>query len=176
MGFDIERIIGDNKNHLKCFICYDVFKDVVEINRCQHLFCTQCIDSWFKHNHNTCPVDRIQISRSQLRRPPRIITDLLSQLRIKCEFETYGCEIVCQLSQISQHEKTCNYRSDTMALCQNGCGLQASRYDLKQHSCIKFLREKIELQDQKISALQNEIKNLKSQNHSSIKRKKPKRK
>jgi hypothetical protein len=63
-----------------------------------------------------------------------------------------------------------------MALCQNGCGLQASRYDLKQHSCIKFLREKIELQDQKISALQNEMKNLKSQNHSSIKRKKPKRK
>ncbi len=126
---------------------------------------------WFK-----CTVNRIRISRCQLRRPPRIITDLLSQLRIKCEFETYDCETVCQLSQISEHEKTCNYRSDTMALCRNGCGLQASRHDLKQHSCIKFLREKIELQDQKISTLQKEIKNLKSRNHSSTKRKKPKRK
>ncbi len=129
MGFYIERIISDNKNHLKCFICFDVFKDVVQINRCQHLFCSQCIDSWFKHNHNTCPVDRFRISRCQLRRPPRIITDLLSQLRIKCEFETYDCETVCQLSQIS--EQTCNY----MQLSTNSqwfCG--SDRY----HSCYSF--------------------------------------
>jgi hypothetical protein len=98
MGFNIERIIGDNKNYLKCFICYDVFKDVVEINPCWHLFSWERIDSWIKHNHNSCPVDRIQIS--DLGRGLKMMTDLLSQLRIKCELETYGCETVCQLGML----------------------------------------------------------------------------
>jgi hypothetical protein len=92
---------------------------VVEINPCRHLFCWRCIDSSIKHNHNTCPIDRIEIS--DLGCSPRIIPDLLSQLRIKCELETYGCETVCQLSQIIEHEKTCNYRSDTMVLRYIDC-------------------------------------------------------
>ena len=164
MGYDFDRIIGENKEYLKCPICFDVVKDVVQIVCCQQFFCKKCLDDWLSHNSNqnigNCPFDRSRITRRKIVKVPRIVGQILEGLSIKCQYQKNGCKTNCKLSELETHEKSCEFRDGFLILCE--CGLWITRQDISYHTCIRFLSQKIEFQDKRISQLQTEIRKMKS--------------
>ena len=48
MGINIELVVGEIPEELKCPICHDLFEDPKEIKRCEHAFCNNCIRPWIQ--------------------------------------------------------------------------------------------------------------------------------
>ena len=168
MGFDFERVIGENKELVKCPICFDVVEDAVQVVCCQQCFCKKCMEEWLSQNNNpnigNCPFDRTRITSKKIVKVPRIVDQLLEALSIKCVYTKNGCPTVCKLSEIESHEKKCNYRSGVLVNCD--CGLWISRQDFSHHKCIRFLSQKIEIQEKSIIELQNQLQKMKSRKRS----------
>ena len=109
-GIDRSRIVGENNDELDeltSSICQDILDDPVVTQCCRQTFCTLCINQWLADN-NTCPNDRKDLSLDQLIPAPRIVTNLLKKLNIKCENYGNGCESVFTIEEMANHMKTCN--------------------------------------------------------------------
>ena len=164
MGFDFDRVIGENKELVKCPICFDVVDDAVQVVCCQKYFCSKCMDEWLSRSGNpnigNCPFDRSRITRRKIVAVPRIVNQLLEALTIKCQYMKNGCQTVCKLSEITAHESICDYGSGILKNCD--CGVWMALKDISDHKCIRFLGQKLEFQDKKIVELQKEIRRMKS--------------
>ena len=113
MGYDINRFEGQVDEELICPICSFILEDPVQVLQefdqriiwllllsisnciinqapdCEHAFCNMCINEWLKHQ-SICPIDRTSIQPRELKPVPRILKNLLSKLRIKCDHAVYG--------------------------------------------------------------------------------------
>lgn len=49
--------ISGLKANITCAVCFDVFNKPTIISTCQHVFCKECIQAWFKQ-HEICPTCR----------------------------------------------------------------------------------------------------------------------
>lgn len=85
MGYETERFLGKVHESLICGICLDVFKDPVELDECQHVFCRDCIGEQLASNA-VCPQDRYEINDESLVTPHRYFFDIYNDLKIKCQF------------------------------------------------------------------------------------------
>ncbi len=164
MGYIFGRVIGLNKDYFKCNLCLRLIKDIMEVSNCEHLFCKECITEWLKENP-ICPIDHKRINQRYLRKPPRVVIGLLDELQVKCEFESFGCPIICRLPQLEAHQQSCEYRGDVLAQCVNGCGLKN-----RKHSCVELLKSVIDSQNNKISKLENKLRQWRSENEKTRKK------
>ncbi|KAF0699759.1 Aste57867_9686 [Aphanomyces stellatus] len=75
----------DNQKDLECLLCYDLFKDPVQVDApCRHHFCRRCIDTWFKQQPE-CPCDRFACAIYTDADPALVAA--LSQVEFTCD----GC-------------------------------------------------------------------------------------
>lgn len=51
-----------NEVSIECPICFETHTKYINIKKCSHKFCEQCIKKWLKDHKNTCPVCRVEIS------------------------------------------------------------------------------------------------------------------
>ncbi|XP_032690220.1 E3 ubiquitin-protein ligase NRDP1 isoform X2 [Odontomachus brunneus] len=123
---------------------------------CEHAFCRSCINEWINRQH-TCPLDRTPIIASQLRGVPRILRNLLARLFIKCDNVVYGCSAVVKLDMLSSHLEQCEYNPKRPMLCEQGCNLIIPKNELKDHNCVRELRNLIQSQQQKMTDMKREI-------------------
>lgn len=85
MGYDVERFVGGvMDDELLCQICASVLQDAVE-TPCEHFFCMACIKNWLSIK-KICPIDRQPLRKTELRKPSRLLRNLLGKLEIKCDF------------------------------------------------------------------------------------------
>lgn len=118
MGYEVTRFTNvENIEDFLCPICHDVFKEPLLIRYCEHMFCSLCISSWTDQN-SSCPVDRLQIRKSDLRTPSRFFRNQFNRLKMKCRFYENGCEDIVQMDKISNHEKSCSFNPDDLQLCK----------------------------------------------------------
>lgn len=109
MGFDPSRfrdlplVLEDE---LTCTICHCILYKAV-ITTCGHAFCKECIITWFLQE-KTCPVCRKIVHK--ICKPPVIVSNLLSKLRVDCSFKERGCTQVLPLDAVDSHEKNCRHR------------------------------------------------------------------
>ena len=173
MGFEINRFECLVDEELLCSICKGVLDNPLQIVTCEHVFCSKCIHNWISIGNETCPLDREPIKKDQMK-TPRIVTNLLAKLNIKCDFASKGCPSMIKLESLAQHCIQCEFNPDKRIRCEKGCGLTLLRNELTSHNCMEELhnfvrqqRNEIRQQKDKMEEMNQEISELKV-NHLSI--------
>ncbi|XP_028407502.1 kelch domain-containing protein 8B-like [Dendronephthya gigantea] len=139
-GYDDELFQHPVGPSLHCCICTSVIKDPVMCRHNEHIFCRSCIT---RHliNSQTCPTCMESLTVDTLK-VPRTIANLLSELKIRCEFFNRGCEKFVELGDLEKHVADCGFAP---AVCSNeGCGQEVDRQDLFHHETVlcKVRRDK----------------------------------
>ena len=130
LGYPVERFEIAVSRRFHCAICLNVFKDPVMCRRNQHLFCRGCITRHLM-NFQTCPVCMDQLTVDTLSDAPRILTDYLSELRMRCDFYPRGCSQYIKLDDLERHVNDCGFAP---AVCSNeGCLSVVNKSELVYH-------------------------------------------
>ena len=128
-GYDDERFEQIVSETLHCIICTNVIKDPVMCQRNEHLFCRACITIHLMYS-NTCPNCMEPLTVETLRQA-RTVMNLLSELKIRCEFYKRGCGKFVLLGDLERHVAGCGFAP---AVCSNeGCQLEVNKQDLLHH-------------------------------------------
>ena len=164
-GYEDERFEHIVSETLHCIICTNVIKDPVMCQRNEHLFCRACITIHLMHS-STCPTCIEPLTVETLRQA-RTAMNLLSELKIRCEFFDRGCGKFVQLGDLERHVADCGFAP---AVCSNeGCQLEVNKQDLlhhettvcelrrvKCHSCNDIRREMDTVKDN-LAAIHNKL-------------------
>ena len=105
--------------------------------------CTPCISRHLKRSH-TCPICLEQLTPDTLEHPPRIIADLLSSLKITCDYAQRGCREVVELGVLKRHVKHCKFAYRTVSL-KFVVKFSKLRSSACMHVCVNWVRLKFEL-------------------------------
>ena len=128
-GYPDERFESVLSDNLHCAICSCVLKDPVMCKN-EHYFCRGCIT---KHllNYHTCPSCNQDLTVESLADVPRIVRNLLSEKRIRCDHHERGCEEIVQLGNLASHVAVCG---KAPVVCVNEeCSSEINREDQFRH-------------------------------------------
>ena len=179
LGYDDERFETTVNRNFHCLICYNVLKDPVTCQRNQHYFCRGCITEHLRRNSHTCPTCADELTVETLTEVPRIVTDYLDELNIRCDHYDRGCRELVQLQNLQRHVAECGF---TLVVCENqGCNETISKRDrtyheseqcqfrkLKCHNCGEIstmmagMETKIEKLDTKLAHMSTEMAHVKT--------------
>ena len=121
-----ETVVSEN---LHCAICSCVFKDPVMCKN-EHCFCRGCITKHLQ-NYHTCPSCNQDLTVESLADAPRILRNLLSEQRIRCDHHERGCEEIVQLGNLASHVAVCG---KAPVVCANEeCSSEINREDQFRH-------------------------------------------
>ena len=121
-----ETVVNEN---LHCGICSCVFKDPVMCKN-EHFFCRGCITKHLE-NYHTCPCCNQDLTVETLADAPRILRNLLSEQRIRCDYHERGCEEIVQLRNLASHVAACG---KAPVLCKNEeCSSEINKEDQFRH-------------------------------------------
>ncbi|XP_013409773.1 E3 ubiquitin-protein ligase NRDP1-like [Lingula anatina] len=162
MGYDINRFEGDVDEELICAICSGVLEEPLQAPQCEHAFCSGCIHEWLTRQP-TCPVDRNSITPNQLKPVPRILRNLLARLSIACDNAGFGCTTIVKLDMLQTHLQECEHNPKKPVHCEQGCGLIIPKDELKDHNCVRELRQLVQQQQCKMADMQTELSENKLQ-------------
>ena len=129
-GFEDERFQHPVGHTFHCGICLNVLKDPVMCGQNEHLFCRGCVTPHLMYSE-TCPSCMQPLTVESLREAPRTVTNLLSELKIACDYAGRGCEDFVELGNLERHVADCGFAP---AVCSNeGCQLVVNKQDLLHH-------------------------------------------
>ena len=129
-GYEEDRFEDKVDIKLQCSVCLKVFKDPVQCPN-EHYFCRSCIQRNLCHNAETCPVCQHPLTEKTLTKPPRILTELLESLMIRCDYENRGCQELIKLEFLDRHVRSCGYLPTR---CTNtGCTEVINRHEKERH-------------------------------------------
>ena len=129
-GYEEERFEHEVDSKLLCPICSNVLKDPVQCLN-EHYFCRSCIKKHLHENSETCPMCQDHLTQETLTKPPRILTNILECLKIRCDHAKRGCRELIKLEFLHQHVKSCGY---SPTRCTNsGCSQVINQHDKERH-------------------------------------------
>ena len=129
-GYEDERFQQIVSQSFHCIICTNVIKDAVMCPQNEHLFCRTCITRYLM-NSQKCPTCMEPLTVETLSQAPRGVKNLLSELKIRCEFSDRGCGKFIELGDLERHVADCGFAP---AVCSNeGCELEVNKQDLLHH-------------------------------------------
>lgn len=71
---------------------------------CQHVFCETCILRAIELSP-TCPIDRSELTPTTLIIAPRIIQQIVNELKVYCSSKESGCNWIGERERLSDHLK-----------------------------------------------------------------------
>ena len=129
-GYEEERFEHEVDSKLLCPICRNVLKDPVQCQN-EHYFCRSCLKKHLHENSETCPVCQDHLTEETLTKPPRILTNMLECLKIRCDHANRGCRGLIKLEFLHQHVKSCAY---SPTRCTNsGCSQVINQHEKERH-------------------------------------------
>ena len=129
-GYKDELFHQTLSSSFHCCICTNVFKDPVMCPQNEHIFCRACITRHLM-NSQKCPTCMEPLTVKTLSPAPRGVRNLLSELKIQCEFFDRGCGKVVELGNLESHTKDCGFAP---VVCTNeGCNAEVNKQDLFYH-------------------------------------------
>ena len=129
-GYEDSRFERDVDENFHCSICYNVLKEPRTCRNNDHIFCLACISQHLKVNSQTCPECNEHLSVDTLRRP-RVVNNMLSKLKINCDYASRGCPEFTCLEDLETHVVNCGYAP---MFCSNAeCGMEFNKQDQVHH-------------------------------------------
>ena len=176
-GYDDSRFEKAVDDHFHCSICYNVLKEPMMCRNNEHLFCRDCITEHLNTNSHTCPECNEDLTVETLRRA-RLVNNILSSLKIKCDYFHRGCQEYICLEELDSHVENCGFAP---VKCSNEeCEMIVNKREIihhestvceyrkvKYHNCEKIeqdvqeIKEKMKYQASKEDV--NELKQLMNQ-------------
>ena len=129
-GYEEERFENAVESRLLCPVCSNVLKDPVQCPN-EHYFCRSCIGKHLHENSETCPMCQHHLTEETLTKSPRILTDMLQNLKIRCDHAKRGCRELIKLEFLERHVKSCGY---SPTRCTNpGCSEVINQHEKERH-------------------------------------------
>ena len=129
-GYEEERFENEVDSTLLCPICSNVLKDPVQCPN-EHYCCRSCIVKHLHENSETCPTCQHHLTEETLRKPPRLLTNMLHNLKIRCDHAKRGCRELIKLEFLDHHVKSCGY---SPTRCTNpGCSQVINQHEKERH-------------------------------------------
>ena len=107
-GYDDSRFEKAVDHHFHCSVCFNVLKDPVMCRNNEHLFCRDCITEHLNTNSHTCPECNEDLTVETLRKA-RVISNIISDLKIKCDYSHRGCQESIRLEELDSHVENCGF-------------------------------------------------------------------
>ena len=165
-GYDDSRFEKAVDDHFHCSICYNVLKEPMMCRNNEHLFCRACITEHLNTNSHTCPECNEDLTVETLRRT-RVVNNVLSGLKIKCDYFHRGCQEYIRLEELDSHVENCGFAP---VKCSNEeCEMIVNKREIiyhestvceyrkvKCHDCVKIgqdvekMKEKMEGMEKKM--------------------------
>ena len=111
MGFEIELFVHPERisSQLICPICTSVLERPVQTPS-EHLFCEDELLEWMTRSQ-MCPVTNTKLDPDTIKKPGRIIVNMLAELEMYCPNRIHGCQWIGSSDQVTIHKKKCSSRS-----------------------------------------------------------------
>ena len=155
-GYEDSRFEKDVDENFHCSICYNVLKEPRTCRNNDHIFCLACISQHLKVNFQTCPECNEYLSVDTLRRP-RVVNNMLSKLKINCDYASRGCPEFTCLQDVETHVVNCGYAP---VLCSNAeCGMEINKQDKIHHDTKVCQYRRVKCHD--CGKLQKDVRMLK---------------
>ncbi|XP_046840076.1 kelch-like protein 18 [Xenia sp. Carnegie-2017] len=177
-GYEQERFVDEVHSRFECPICFKIFKDPVQCPY-EHYFCRSCIERCLLSS-NKCPQCQCDLVSETFTDIPRIVTEMLEDLDIRCKNANRGCPEVVKLQFLQRHEENCGYSPTP---CRNeGCDEVLNKNEIEEHererckfrviTCEKcqmtfdvnsmrshpcFMRQEIDELTKKLNMIQNQL-------------------
>ena len=156
-GYDESRFEKAVDDHFHCSICYNVLKEPVMCRNNEHLFCRDCITEHLNTNSHTCPECNEDLTVETLR-PSRLVSNILSELKIKCDYSHRGCQEYIRLEELDSHVENCGFAP---VKCSNEeCEMIVNKREIiyhestvceyrkvKCHNCVKIEQDVEEMKE-----------------------------
>ena len=98
--------INSIKDQYTCLICQNIFTNPVKLEKCEHIFCKDCINNYYfnqgGNSNDQCPLCREKFLSSEII-PDMKLENEMKQKSVKCE-----CGKVMFLTEYSKHSDNCN--------------------------------------------------------------------
>ena len=143
MGLDAEEFVHPERisSYLFCAICTQVLENPVQTPT-EHLFCEDELLEWMSRS-SLCPATNTPLAPDSIRRPSRIILNMLAELQRYCPNRGEGCTWVGDNEHCSSHTQSCSFRPRL----QLAADLDAAQAKISR------LREKLSKAEKKIEIL-----------------------
>jgi E3 ubiquitin-protein ligase NRDP1 len=129
-GYEDSRFEKDVDENFHCSICYNVLKEPRMCRNNEHVFCLACISEHLKVNSQSCPECNEHLSVDTLRRP-RVLNNMLSKLKINCDYASRGCPEFTCVEGLETHVANCEFAP---VFCSNeNCGMEINKQDQVHH-------------------------------------------
>lgn len=91
MGLDCELLVHPERlsSQLICPICTQILRNPVQTPT-EHLFCEEELLEWMTIS-NLCPITKVQLIPQDIKKPSRIILNMLAELEVFCPNKVNGC-------------------------------------------------------------------------------------
>jgi hypothetical protein len=121
MGIEFEQFVHPERisKQLICPICTCVLENPVQTDD-EHLFCENELLEWMTRS-NLCPVSHTELKPDSIRKPGRIILNMLAELEMFCPYKANGCCWVGQNEHLQHHKKKCEHRSSLELITELSC-------------------------------------------------------
>ena len=97
----------------------------------EHYCCRSCIVKHLHENSERCPTCQHHLTEETLRKPPRLLTNMLQNLKIRCDHAQRGCQELIKLEFLDRHVKSCGY---SPTRCTNpGCSQVVNQHEKERH-------------------------------------------
>lgn len=110
MGKDLDQFVHPERisSQLICPICTLVLCNPVQTST-EHLFCEDELLEWMTRS-NLCPVTKSVLDPESIRKPGRIIINMLAELEVYCSNKCEGCSWTGHQESLPSHVSDCKFR------------------------------------------------------------------
>lgn len=114
MGTDPDLLVHPEhvSKQLECAICCLILETPCETST-GHLYCEQCLLEYLARSESDkplCPVSKAELDPNDIRKPSRIIINMLAELELYCPNKEHGCEWQGQNEHVTMHLASCEKR------------------------------------------------------------------
>jgi len=104
IGLSSDRFVDEDVDHFLCIICSDMVLNPKMCQKCQHIFCSKCIDEWVKSN-KFCPFKCSNKEEMKFIKLPCSVAKMYESLLVTCS--KAECQAIIALKDLFHHENSC---------------------------------------------------------------------